>query len=500
MEPINYIIQQQNPMGSLLQGLQAGAALRQIREQSIAQDEANALKEIFKADFADYQTAPSSDKLLNMQVKYPQMAEAFKPMVAKMDAKQLESELSSTNQVLTAIKSGKPDVALSMLDAHIAAMDNSGIDSSKLKQIRSGIEANPEGAAAMIEFQMANLMGPEKYGKLVEAQGKAGEEARKATLFPEEQAQAAIKTQREGFEAVTKQAEAEAAPEKYKGEAKKASAEAIKLGIEAKFAPLIEQGKVNLNRAQISNISSQISDRSKRFNLDAQKVSLDVAEKLQKLQNKTSNLSPASLKMVNEAAVNAASSKQSAAEMEGLAKKLDTIQGWGKYAGGATEFLKSATGQQDPTTMIKKEYVRLRNNIAIKSLPPGPATDRDIEIALKGMPDEHANPKELSQFMRGMAKMQKIASKVEDAKADWITETGGSLGRSNRAFVAGGYKVKPGQSFGEFSQSVANAVAKKDFREATAGTRGLNITAPMVPSGKTKKIMDEADFILFGGK
>lgn len=495
MEPINYQLPQQNPINDLMQGLQAGAAIRQIREQAQAREDANALKESFKTDFASYQAAPSSDKIINMQFKYPQMTEALKPLVAHLNEKQLDSDASTTMQVLNSIKSGKPELATSIIDNHIKALENSGLDTTKLQNIKAGIESDPTNAASMIEFQLANIIGPEKYAKYVEAQGKSQEADQKAKLFPDVKAQAVIKTQTDAYKAVTAGAEALNAPEKYASDASKSTSDAIKSKVEAKFAPFVEQGKLNLNRAQISNISSQITDRAKRFNLDAQKISIEVSEKLQKLQNKTSNLSPASLKLVNEAAVNSASSKQSSSEMEGLAEKLDSIQGWGKYAGGATEFLKAATGQQDPTTMIKKEYVRLRNNIAIKSLPPGPATDRDIELALRGMPDEHANPKELSQFMRGMAKMQKIASKVEDAKADWITETGGSLGRSSRDFVAGGYKVKHGQSFGDFSQSIAVAVSKKDFKEMASGTRDITPTAPVIPAGKTKNLINLVDKI-----
>lgn len=509
MEPINYagmIQSQQNPLSGLLQGLQIASALKGISSQrkeeeylDKAREEATQMKEQFRTEFSNYMQKPSYDGLMALQIKFPEFADRIKPLVANIDKKQLQSDLGATYQALSAIQSGKPELALSVVDNYMKAAENSGIDTSKISQIRTAIETNPEGAATQLEA-MAGILDPDMYKKFTESRAKSSEMMREEKLLPSKLLEAEAKAKTAGGEAIIKTAEAEYAPAQQKAKTREAEAKAISEEWTAKYAPKMKEAGLSLNRAQIANIGSMIKDRTARLNLDQQKASIDIAEKMQKLSNKASKLSAPSLKMVNDAVVNSASSKQAAQQLNTLAGKLDKINSWSGYAGSGAEFLKKSMGIQDAASAVKKEYVKLRNESVIKSLPPGSASDRDISTFMAGFPDENANPKHLASFLRGMAKAQTIAAKTEEAKADWITETGGSLGRSTSDFTAGGYKVKAGQSFGDFSASVANAVTQKKKRDEEAGTRNIGAPAPLVPTGKAKNIMSKADLIIYGGK
>lgn len=508
-EPINYMgmFPQVNPMQGLLSGIQVGSALREtgLRTQEIQQkldQEAAAQKrlELYRTQFADYMADPKFEKLQNLRASFPEQKDAFAPLIEQMDKRQLALEQSSGVQITNALKNNNTELASKIIDESIEAAKNSGLNTMAFEQVKKAMDTDPTAALGLTQWLTMHMMTPEQQEKYAEAQKKLEDLRQSQALFPEKQAQEAIKTQKEGYETAIKAEEAEQAPVVEKAKAREQVAKAVAEEWTARYAPLMKEAGLSLNRAQISNISSQIADRSARFNLDAQKINLDMAEKLNKLSNKAANLPAPALKMVNDAAISSAASAQTAAQFGALADKMERLPSWSGYAGGAAEYLKKAAGMQNGVTELKKEYLRLRNDAVIKSLPPGPATDRDIQIFAAGFPDEDANPKVLSSFLRGMAKMQRISSKVDEAKADWVTETGGSLGRSRSEFVAGGYKVKPGQSFGEFSQSVARAIQIKEQKASTAGVRAINPPAPKVPTAKTQKIFDKADAIIYGGR
>jgi hypothetical protein len=237
----------------------------------------------------------------------------------------------------------------------------------------------------------------------------------------------------------------------------KAASEADKTKVEAQFAGELARANLNLNAAQIKNITSQINDRAAKLKLDEQTMLATVAEKLAKVGEVPSDVR----KLVNESAITAASSKQSAGQYNDLAKRLEAAGGGFGLATSFADYLSKATGSQSPLTELRQEYTRVRNSAAIKSLPPGVATDKDIELALKGIPPENANAGTIVSFLRGLAKMQDIDASVANAKTDWLASNNGTLTRAKNTFIAGDYSTKPGESFNDFTQRVVTDVAQK---------------------------------------
>lgn len=66
-----------------------------------------------------------------------------------------------------------------------------------------------------------------------------------------------------------------------------------------------------------------------------------------------------------------------------------------QLAGGAkatfSEFLKAQLGTQDDVTEFRRRFNQVRLSEGLKNLPPGPATDRDVKEAFKGVPKENAS-------------------------------------------------------------------------------------------------------------
>jgi hypothetical protein len=79
------------------------------------------------------------------------------------------------------------------------------------------------------------------------------------------------------------------------------------------------------------------------------------------------------------------------------------------------------------------------------------ATDKDIELALKGLPPETADAAVLASFLRGMAKMSQYDAVAESAKSEWVNSNG-TLGRANKDIDIGGIQVPKGTTYVDFAR------------------------------------------------
>jgi hypothetical protein len=314
-------------------------------------------------------------------------------------------------------------------------------------------------------------------------------------------------------DAKTAQATAANAAETAKANADLARAQADRARVQANYAERVEIAGLDKTNWDIKNLRDQIRDRSARLNLDTQKTAADVADKMSSIKSRLTEIPAESRKLINESAALASTSKQAAVQFNDLAKRIEAAEGGKGAFTSATEWLAKATGRQDEWTQIRNEYTRVRNTIAIKSLPPGVATDKDIELALKGIPPETANATTLASFLRGMAKMQDIDSSINNAKTDWLAQNNGLLTRAKGTFIAGDYAANAGETFNDFAQRIVGDVAQKyrspeqiaEARRQQAisqiPTNRTPATPPAAaPAATAASVMSQADAILRGGR
>ena len=281
----------------------------------------------------------------------------------------------------------------------------------------------------------------------------------------------------------------------------KAESEAKKAKIEADFAERLQQAGLDEKNWNVKNLQSQISDRSARLNLDRQTTAATVAEKMSSIQKNLNDIPADTRKLINEAAVTAATSKQSADQFNDLAKRLEAEGGGYGAFSSASDFLKKGVGFQGGMTQLRQEYIRLRNTAAIKSLPPGPATDKDIAMALKGFPSDNASATDLSAFLRGMAKLQDVDASISNAKTDWLAQNNGTLTRAKNTFVAGDYSTKPGETFNDFAQRIVGDVSKRyDPAQQTSLVNQIPTDRTPRPAAPAANIRSQADAIISGGR
>jgi hypothetical protein len=414
VQPANYSINVQSPLQAFGQAAQFGAGLAEMDARRQAQQQEAVRQQALNTEFQRVSTIQNPQAKDFMGLSFllpPAQMESVRKTYEQGSQEQKDNQLLFSGKVLSAFTSGQNQIGIDLLENRATAEENSG-RKEQGQAFRSYAELariNPGAAKATIGMLLATLPGGDK---IIEA-------TTKAQLAP--------------------------------SQISKSQADAATAQLEAADAPTrLNLGNIK-TRAEINNINSTIKNRTDQYNLDKDKLTGDVQAKLMELNQKQGTLEPSAVKIINDSVVSSIGLEQAAGLTLDLATKLEQAAGRAGITAKFSESLKSISGNQDALTQLRNEYTRIRNSSAIKSLPPGVATDKDIELALKGIPPETANAATQASFLRGMAKMQQYEAATESAKSEWVNSTG-NLGRSKSDIEIGGIRVPKGTTFPEFAR------------------------------------------------
>jgi hypothetical protein len=504
--PINYSVDVQSPFESALGGFKLGSDVatiqatqqkRELERQALerAQAAQTELQNLFKnpnATSADY--ARVSAFLPKDQAAI--VTQGFEAQTKE----QQQNTLRSGAQVYTAIKSGNLPVAEMQLKEQAEALRNAGKEKEAqgFDDLSNLIRLNPTGAQTTIALTIAGLPGGKDF---LDNADKALSTVREEALQPSKLKEAVADADKAVADKEKAVAEAADTPTRLAAEQDLRVAQAKKAKIEAEYAEKQQLATLEKSNWDVKNLKSQISDRSQQLNLRSQEVTAIVAEKLASAGAKLNEVPADTKKLINESAVAAATSKQSAGQFNDLAKRLQAEGGGYGIFSNASDYLKRGVGFQGGMTQLRQEYIRLRNAAVVKSLPAGAASDSDIALALRGFPSENASATDLSSFLRGMAKLQDIDASINNAKTDWLTNNNGSLARAKNTFVAGDYAAKAGENFNDFSTRIIDDVTKKyDPRTQTSVVDQIPTPRTQQPRAAENSVRSAADAILRKGQ
>jgi hypothetical protein len=504
MQPINYLAQVADPFAQATQGIQLGAGMAELQQKQELMAQQRQQQQLAAQEQARFFANPNPtmrDAARYASLLSPEQANAFRPYLEGITKEQQQGVLKSTGQILSALQVN-PQTGIKLLQDRAVAARNTGdeADATLFERIAEAAADPARGPAMAFKALVQNTSMLPGAKDMFDNIDKGLTTARAEAKAPEELRTAVATADKAVADAVTAQATATNAAEKAAADAAKATADANKAKVQAQYAEQVEIAGLNKTNWDIQNLRSQIGDRSARLNLDTQKTAADVAEKMSSIQSRLNDIPADTRKLINESATLAATSKQSANQMNDLAKRIEGLGGYGAAA-RLGEFAKSAIGAEGYETSLRQEYTRLRNQAAIKSLPPGPATDKDIELAMKGFPKDTSDSKLIASFLRGMAKLQDIDSAVNNAKTDWLSQNNGALTRAKNSFVAGDYTAKPGETFNDFSQRLVADVSKR-YAPGTQSNLVEQIPTDRNPrpAAAQNNIRSQADAILSGGR
>jgi hypothetical protein len=495
-----------DPFGSLLQGAQVGAQFAAIQQQQAAREQALRQQQQLDEAFAQLQAKPEKTfedyERVALLLPKDRAEVMFKAFEAQSKERQ-QATLGFAGRLMGAAQSGNRDMVLSMLRERAAAERNSGRaqDAKGWEDTASIAEMMEPGA---IDGFVGSIVSGLPGGKdLIDNITKAREDQRRGKMFGPEFAKATADADRAKAEAVKSGVDATFAPAVAEANLTTAQANAIKAASDAKFADQLNAAGLDEKNWNIRAVRNRISVENARLSLDREKTAADVAEILSRVGERANSIPDAAKKDINEAAVKAATSRQQAVQFNSLADKLAAEGGGFGLFSSAADYLRKATGNQGYVQELRQEFTRLRNSAAVQSLPPGPATDRDIQLVLEGFPPANADARTMASFLRGMAKLQDIDASVQNSRVDWLSQNRGSLGRAQTSFIAGDFAVKPGETFSDFTARVSSEIGRRYQQRGATPAPGAATPTPATPTpagqpAQPSSIRARADAIIRG--
>jgi hypothetical protein len=433
MSDVNYNILPQNPMPGMMQALQFGSALGQIRDQRAmaqSQAEAQAQKQAqIQAAFNAVHENPTADNYARLAgMLDPDQAKSVRESFAMLDASKQQATLTDSANVFAAFKAGKPEIAINMLTQKVEAYKNAGDEkgAKQTQMLLDMVSSGPEGEKAVEDF----------FGFTI-AQMPGGKEA---------------------IEGVVKFAE----------ERRTAAAEPT--------VQLKRLADLGLTEAQ----SKKVMAETRKLGLEADQLTADI-EAAKKALPPAREISAGAEKLVNDAVIAAAKSNTLAKQYTTLATDFEAAISTAGVGARASETIRRILGTEAEPTALRQEYLRMRNTAVLEMLPPGVASDKDVELALAAFPTETSSPANIAGFLRGMSKLQAYEGAMNSAKAEWIQQNG-TLGTATAPMQVGNRQVNTGDRFTEFIEAYVPNTSVLN----RGGAAGASFGA--VPSGETAAV------------
>lgn len=238
MQPINYMLDVQNPVQTAVTGLTQGMQIGQF-VQAKEQAEREAIqKQQMQQELSAFASKPNKthDDYANIMAKYPALAEDFKRSYDVLDSGKQQATFKTTSRIYAALSGGQPNVAKSILETEALGYENAGdkTTADQMRTLAAMAETDPEGLLTISGLTLASTT-PSQFKDVL---GALGENQK----LPEE-----INLKK-------------AQTEKTKAEAEKTETETLWYG--------------DKTQAEINNLESQVEDRQTGRVLEQQKMQL----------------------------------------------------------------------------------------------------------------------------------------------------------------------------------------------------------------------------------
>ena len=206
---------------------------------------------------------------------------------------------------------------------------------------------------------------------------------------------------------------------------------------------LRSQGETALAGQLASQMSTAVTQAQAQERLDIQRLTAE--------QRKT-ELGAADKKYIRAVSDEADVAGSQVSTLLGLANDYSRTRPMGGVGGKAMDKWKATFGTQDEVSRIKTQFQSVVNTNIINSLPPGVASDKDIEMAKSGYMNNSWSAEQIEEFLRGQAKLSAFVAEKKNAKAKWVSDRGGDSSGFNEhwreVISQEGYKEMVSQKYG----------------------------------------------------
>ncbi|EPT8365553.1 phage DNA ejection protein [Escherichia coli] len=372
-----------------LQGLSGIAGVFQQEKQAQRQKE-------FQQAYANAYASGDRGALRQLATQYPDQIESVRKGMGFIDEEQRNS--IGTLAAGARLAASSPEAMQSWLQNNAKELTRVGVDPNNVAQM---YQQNPSGFGEFVDHLGMAALGPIDYFNVQDKM--AGREIDRGRL-------------------------AETIRSNQAGEA-----------LQARGQNLSYQSAMTGN-----NIAAQ------RLALDQQEFGFKMQqaqEKAQQLISEAPKLSVNMEKGIETAVNNATASSNSANSMSALAQQFRAEKPTTGLFGNAQNMFAKLTGSDTTLRDLRIRQNALVNSQVLKFLPPGPATDKDVEIVRQGAPTDMDNPETVARWLDAMANLERRNAQFNEFKAEWMSANG-NPGQSRNGGQILGLDVKKGESLG----------------------------------------------------
>lgn len=372
-----------------LQGLSGIAGVFQQEKQAQRQKE-------FQQAYANAYASGDRGALRQLATQYPDQIESVRKGMGFIDEDQRNS--IGTLAAGARLASSSPEAMQSWLQNNAKELTRVGVDPNNVAQM---YQQNPSGFGEFVDHLGMTALGPIDYFNVQDKM--AGREIDRGKL-------------------------AETIRSNQAGEA-----------LQARGQNLSYQSAMTGH-----NIAAQ------RLALDQQEFGFKMQqaqEKAQQLISEAPKLSVNMEKGIETAVNNATASSNSANSMSALAQQFRAEKPTTGLFGNAQNMFAKLTGSDTTLRDLRIRQNALVNSQVLKFLPPGPATDKDVEIVRQGAPTDMDNPETVARWLDAMANLERRNAQFNEFKAEWMSANG-NPGQSRNGGQILGLDVKKGESLG----------------------------------------------------
>jgi hypothetical protein len=435
------------PAAAAAGGMIAGQQIQRQARQFEAWDAQQQEDQMFQQDIAalGQKSRPLAQDYFGLLAKYPQRAQMLTAKYEALDSAQRENMLQNVMPIYTAAYNGKHGLAAQMAEQQAQAAEKSGdMEMAKsLRQTAQQIKAQPEVTTGVMGATIARALGPERAKSVFDALnaptaavGLGFDTKRKAAELNQAIYESRIKSE----EAATAQEryEAEADLKRYEAELAQMKAENGPMSFELDNQVTYETGRKMRADADSAEYDAQGKQRS---------VGMPVIPA--QLQNK-----------IIDWQLSAENGRRSAIQARELAQTFKTIGAPGGIFSTAGDWYDRAFGKDTNEAKARMALERYVNAEAIKMLPPGNATERDMELVLAGFPKRTSDSTVIAEYLAAAERISNAIADADLARAEWA-ETFGTLGKARTSGEVGGVQIMPGTSFNDYAAMKSRGAGKQ---------------------------------------
>ncbi|WP_254223981.1 hypothetical protein [Burkholderia multivorans] len=152
-------------------------------------------------------------------------------------------------------------------------------------------------------------------------------------------------------------------------------------------------------------------------------------------------------KYVNDAQNAALTARQTYQNTVALANQLANAPDFASGAAGTfNDFLTKITGNKDAGQQLRGQLAQFVNSTILNQLPPGSASDKDIQLVRNGTPADNASKETWQAYLSAVGRVQQAAAVAAQMRADYLTANRGSLGPLIQPATIGGRQFPAGAS------------------------------------------------------